>query len=132
MTTPTPPRHRPRDRVRSTMESRLQRAITGRHALPVPGRGHRRAGDRRGLPDDRDRSPGLPQRGDGLWWSIQTLSTVGYGDIVPTSTWGRLLGSVVIIVGATFLAFLTASVTSMFIASEQERRAEAKQEEDAA
>jgi voltage-gated potassium channel len=58
--------------------------------------------------------------GDGLWWSIQTLSTVGYGDIVPHSKWGRLLGSGVIIFGVTFLAFLTALVTSMFVAAAQE------------
>ena len=70
--------------------------------------------------------------GDGLWWSIQTLSTVGYGDIVPTSAWGRLLGSVVIIGGVTFIAFLTASVTSMFIAAEQERRETAEQRQDSA
>ena len=51
------------------------------------------------LVDNKD----FPTVGDGLWWSIQTLSTVGYGDIVPTSAWGRLLGSIVIIGGVTFL-----------------------------
>lgn len=34
---------------------------------------------------------------DGVWWAIVTLASVGYGDIVPTTSWGRLLGGIVII-----------------------------------
>jgi voltage-gated potassium channel len=60
--------------------------------------------------------------GDGVWWAIVTLGTVGYGDIVPTTGWGRFLGSIVIVVGVTFLSFLTATVTSLFVSSEQEER----------
>ena len=57
--------------------------------------------------------------GDGVWWSIVTLGTVGYGDIVPHSAWGRVLGSIVIICGVTFIAFLVATVTSLFVAADQ-------------
>jgi len=57
--------------------------------------------------------------GDGIWWSIVTLGTVGYGDIVPHTAWGRVLGSVVIVCGVTFIAFLTATVTSLFVAIDQ-------------
>jgi voltage-gated potassium channel len=60
--------------------------------------------------------------GDGIWWAIVTLGTVGYGDIVPTTPWGRFLGSIVIVVGVTFLSFLTATVTSLFVSREQEER----------
>jgi voltage-gated potassium channel len=60
--------------------------------------------------------------GDGVWWAIVTLGTVGYGDIVPTTPWGRFLGSIVIVVGVTFLSFLTATVTSLFVSREQEER----------
>jgi voltage-gated potassium channel len=60
--------------------------------------------------------------GDGVWWAIVTLATVGYGDIVPTTGWGRFLGSIVIVVGVTFLSFLTATVTSLFVSREQEER----------
>jgi voltage-gated potassium channel len=60
--------------------------------------------------------------GDGIWWAIVTLGTVGYGDIVPTTPWGRFLGSIVIVVGVTFLSFLTATVTSLFVSREQEDR----------
>jgi voltage-gated potassium channel len=61
--------------------------------------------------------------GDALWWSLQTLTTVGYGDVVPTSTWGRLVGAAVIVVGITFLSMLTATVTSYFVSADQEKRA---------
>jgi voltage-gated potassium channel len=62
----------------------------------------------------------FPTFGAGLWWAIVTLGTVGYGDIVPTTAWGRILGGFVIVVGVTFLSFLTATVTSYFVSVDQE------------
>jgi voltage-gated potassium channel Kch len=64
----------------------------------------------------------FPTLGDAMWWSLVTLATVGYGDIVPQSTWGRVVGSVVIVLGVTFLSILTATVTSYFVAANQEER----------
>ena len=66
--------------------------------------------------------------GDGIWWSIVTLATVGYGDIVPTTPWGRVIGGIVIVFGVTFLAILTATVTSLFVANEQHAAAEQDRE----
>jgi voltage-gated potassium channel len=57
---------------------------------------------------------------DGIWWAIVTLGTVGYGDLVPTTTAGRIVGSVLIIFGVTFISFLTATVTSVFVTTEQQ------------
>jgi voltage-gated potassium channel len=64
----------------------------------------------------------FPTLGDALWWALVTLATVGYGDIVPHSAWGRIVGSVIIVVGVTFLAVLTAIVTSYFVSAEQQQR----------
>jgi voltage-gated potassium channel len=71
------------------------------------------------LIDRRD----FPTLGDALWWAIVTLATVGYGDIVPTTAWGRVVGSVVIVLGVTFLSVLTATITSSFVSAAQEERA---------
>jgi voltage-gated potassium channel len=62
--------------------------------------------------------------GEGIWWATVTLATVGYGDVVPTTPWGRVVGSFVIVLGVTFLAFLTATVTSMFVSGEQREERE--------
>jgi voltage-gated potassium channel Kch len=70
----------------------------------------------------------FPTFGDGLWWAIVTLGTVGYGDLVPGNTAGRAVGAIVIIVGVTFIAFLTAVVTSSIVAVDQERAVEAEKQ----
>ena len=61
----------------------------------------------------------FPDYGTAVWWAVVTLGTVGYGDVVPHTGWGRVVGSGVIIVGVTFIAFLTAVVTSLFVEEEQ-------------
>jgi voltage-gated potassium channel len=63
-----------------------------------------------------------PTIGDGLWWAIQTVTTVGYGDLVPTSTVGRLVAGLVMLAGIGFLTVVTAVITSTFIESARRRR----------
>jgi voltage-gated potassium channel len=71
----------------------------------------------------------FPTFGTGVWWAIVTLGTVGYGDVVPHTAWGRVVGSLVIVIGVTFISFLTATVTSYFVsAEEQEGRVAERQE----
>jgi voltage-gated potassium channel len=53
--------------------------------------------------------------GDGLWWALQTVTTVGYGDIVPRNTIGRLIGAAVMLNGIALVAVITAGVTATFI-----------------
>ena len=57
----------------------------------------------------------FPTFGVGVWWAVVTLGTVGYGDVVPHTAWGRVLGGVVIVCGVTFISFLIALVTSLFV-----------------
>jgi voltage-gated potassium channel len=57
--------------------------------------------------------------GQGIWWAVQTLTTVGYGDILPQSTAGRVLAGLTMLLGITFIAFLTATVTSTFVSADQ-------------
>jgi voltage-gated potassium channel len=78
-------------------------------------------------------SKDFPTLEDGIWWAIVTLGTVGYGDLVPTTTTGRIVGSIVIVFGVTFISLLTATVTSAFISAEQtEARAAEIEREEAA
>jgi voltage-gated potassium channel len=74
----------------------------------------------------------FPTFGTAVWWAVVTLGTVGYGDVVPHTAWGRVLGTLVIILGVTFLTFLTATVTSYFISAEQEAADITRREEFAA
>jgi voltage-gated potassium channel len=53
--------------------------------------------------------------GDALWWALQTVTTVGYGDVVPRNTIGRIVGAVVMLEGIAFITVVTAAVTSIFI-----------------
>ena len=62
---------------------------------------------------DRDNYPSL---GQGLWWAVQTTTTVGYGDNVPTTVAGRFLAVLVMFFGIGFLTVITAAITSTFVA----------------
>src|ERR1700675_3027803 len=54
----------------------------------------------------------FPSLGLAVWWALQTVTTVGYGDIVPTTTAGRVIGGIEMVLGISFIAFITAGVTS--------------------
>lgn len=56
----------------------------------------------------------FPDLGESLWWSLQTVTTVGYGDVVPKNAEGRIVGSVLMIAGVGFLAVITASIAAAF------------------
>ena len=68
--------------------------------------------------DKRD----FPNYGEALWFVLQTVTTVGYGDVTPTSGVGRAVAAVVMIVAIAFLTIVTAIITSTFIEAAQRRR----------
>ena len=51
----------------------------------------------------------------GMWWAIQTVTTVGYGDVTPRAPSGRIVATFVMLAGIAFLAIVTASITSTFV-----------------
>jgi voltage-gated potassium channel len=57
----------------------------------------------------------------GIWWAVQTVTTVGYGDIVPGSTVGKAIATVLMLGGLSLLAVVTATITSGFVARQQAR-----------
>ena len=55
----------------------------------------------------------------GMWWAMQTITTVGYGDVTPKNPSGRFVAAVVMLEGIAFLAIITAAITSTFVARAQ-------------
>jgi voltage-gated potassium channel len=51
-----------------------------------------------------------------MWWAIQTVTTVGYGDVTPAETSGRIVAAFLMLEGVAFLAVVTAAITSTFVA----------------
>lgn len=64
---------------------------------------------------------------DGLWWAWVTVTTVGYGDLVPQTTEGRIFGALLILMGLAMFSMLTASFSVFFI--EQDEREISEKEE---
>ena len=63
----------------------------------------------------------------GMWWALQTVTTVGYGDTVPDDTAGKVIASFLMLGGLAVLSVVTAAITSGFVArAEAQRRATGK------
>jgi voltage-gated potassium channel len=71
-----------------------------------------------------------PDIGVALWYVLQTVTTVGYGDVPPREPLGRLVGGVIMILAVAFLAMVTASITSTFFESRQQTRREQRRAEE--
>ena len=70
----------------------------------------------------------FPNIGVGLWWSVQTVTTVGYGDKVPHAVDGRILATFVMLSGIGFLTVITAAITAALIESVRRQYGERTEE----
>jgi voltage-gated potassium channel len=65
---------------------------------------------------ERDAEAGnIDSLGDALWWSMTTVTTVGYGDAFPTTLTGRLTAVALMLTGIALLGVLTAAVAAWFV-----------------
>lgn len=54
--------------------------------------------------------------GNGIYWALSTMTTVGYGDFVPKTATGKVIASVVMVVGVAFFAMITGAIAQRFLA----------------
>jgi voltage-gated potassium channel len=66
--------------------------------------------------------PSINNLEEGLWYSLATMATVGYGDIVPSSTEGRIFGAVIIVMGTVFFSLLTAQLAAYMVGEDELER----------
>ena len=57
----------------------------------------------------------------GMWWGVQTVTTVGYGDVVPGNVVGKVIASFLMFGGLSLFAVVTGAITSSFVAQAQQR-----------
>lgn len=72
--------------------------------------------------------PAIRSPWDGIWWAWETLTTVGYGDIVPTNVAARILGIILMIMGILLVSLLTANF-SAFLISKTSKKLEKEEDE---
>jgi voltage-gated potassium channel len=65
---------------------------------------------------ERKANPHFRSVEDGLWWSIVTLTTIGYGDVYPITRPGRVLATVVVLLGIGLVGLVTGKIASALVA----------------
>ncbi len=58
----------------------------------------------------------------GMWWALQTVTTVGYGDVVPAQTAGKVIAAFLMLGGLSLFAVVTGAITSIFVAQARAER----------
>lgn len=66
-----------------------------------------------------------PSVWDSIWWAVTTVTTVGYGDVYPHTTLGRIVGIVLMVLGIGFVALLTGALAQRFLRTDTQRIEEA-------
>jgi voltage-gated potassium channel len=60
--------------------------------------------------------------GNAAWWAVQTVTTVGYGDVTPRSATGRAIAAVLMIFAVAVISLISASISASFVARMQQKR----------
>lgn len=60
--------------------------------------------------------------GDGIWWAIVTVTTVGYGDRYPVTIGGRIIASVIMVIGISLLGFFISTLGATLVESKMKKR----------
>ena len=116
----------PRSRITWAVVARLAVIVTAVSGLVVLAGGTAVWFVERGRPGST-----MDSWGDALWWSLTTMTTVGYGDHVPATTTGRLIGAGVMVAGVAIIGAVAAVVAlavARRVALEEERAMEAEAE----
>jgi voltage-gated potassium channel len=76
--------------------------------------------------------PAMGYFADALWWAIVTVTTVGYGDVIPTSSAGRIIAGFLMVAGVSAIPITTSLVVSVFVsrAQAQQRARDAEMREE--
>lgn len=81
---------------------------------------------------EHGRNPAFAEVGDGLWWAFVTLTTVGYGDIVPVTEGGRIVAVLTMVFGIAVYSLLIANLTHFLETLEPPERQPAPERAEAA
>lgn len=71
--------------------------------------------------------PAVGTFGDALWWAVSTVTTVGYGDVVPESTGGRFVAAGLMLTGLGLIPIITSVVVSILVSQGSREAREAEQ-----
>lgn len=74
--------------------------------------------------------PSVKSVWDGIWWAIATVATIGYGDVVPSSALGRLLGTILVILGVAIFVIITANILAYTLRKERTKLAREEKKVD--
>jgi voltage-gated potassium channel len=72
---------------------------------------------------ETDASSNIKTAGDAVWWSVTTVTTVGYGDRFPVTTGGRLVAAVLMLGGVGLFGALSGLIASSFLGQPQQEPA---------
>jgi voltage-gated potassium channel Kch len=64
----------------------------------------------------------FPSFGKALWWAVQTVTTVGYGDITPETPEGQVIAAILMVSAVALISVITASISAAFISRLQGKR----------